>query len=303
MTDPMNDITTAEREARAHAAWLNAHGYEASVWTFCTALDNYGPESRRTSYARGYAVRYAGRLVRDDGSRADFPTAGITVYCQDDELPLGRLLAAGRALVTFGAGDSREYGPYEPYFVASWNPRKTGRQLDQDINPGILPSVILHKLTPLAGSDGPKRFYDLRLSPASDLATGTRVRVIAAEPAPGGDTGGYDPLFIGQQGVIRHPHYTHPMVQLDPVYDPVADTTRPYGQLRQFSRASLEPVTDEQRYRELAGKFPNVTEDEESELDRLRNVLDGPWPPEGTCILTGEPGEDPDDCTTHWHEH
>ena len=236
MTDPMNDITTAEREARADAAWLSAHGYEASVWTFSTALDNYGPSSSRTSYARGYAVQYAGRLVRDDGSRAEFPSAGITVYCQDSELPLTRLLKDSRALVTFGTGDGRTYGPYTPYYVAGWNPRET--DLQRRDQPGILPHAHLHKLTPLIGGDGPKRFFDLRLTQAGDLATGTRVRVIASEGPHTGD-------FTGQEGVIKHPHHDSPMVELDPVYDPVADTTRPYGQLRQFSRASLEPVTDQ----------------------------------------------------------
>jgi hypothetical protein len=240
MTDPMNDITTAEAEARADAAWLNAHGYEASVHVFSTALDNYGPESPRTSYAAGYAVQYAGRLVRDDGSRAEHPTAGITVYCQDSQLPLARLLAAGRMLVTYGTGDGRTYGPYAAYYVAGWNPRETDVQRDPVINPGILPHVHMHAMSPLMGGDGPKRFYDMRLDPAGDLATGTRVRVVADGPAPDGSP---DHLFAGHEGVIRHPHHTTPMVELDPVYDPIADTTRSYGQYRQFRRASLETVT------------------------------------------------------------
>jgi hypothetical protein len=234
-----NDIAVAEREARAAAAWLAAHGYETSVWIFSTALTCYGPESSRTTYAAGYAVRYAGQLVRDDGSRAEHPTAGITVFCQDAQLPLAKLLAAGRALVTFGDGavNGRDYGPYTPYYVAAWNPRKTDKQRDQSVNPGILPSVILHELTAMIGGDGPKRFYDLRMDPAGDLATGTRVRVIASEGPHAGD-------FTGQHGVIRHPHRTTPLVELDPVYDPVADTTRPYGQLRQFSRAVLVAEDD-----------------------------------------------------------
>lgn len=246
MNDPVNDIITAEREARADAAWLNAHGYQASVWVFSTALDNYGPESSRTAYAGGFAVKYDGQLVRDDGSMAEYPTAGITIYCQDSQLPLDKLLKDGRALMAFGdgSGRGREYGPYEIYYVAAWNPRLTDKQRDQEINPGILPHVHMHKMTPAFYTEGPKRFYDMRLDPAGDLATGTRVRVVATEPEQDASADDYDYLFNGQAGVIKHQHHSTPMVELDPVYDPVADTTRPYGQLRKFSRASLEPVPD-----------------------------------------------------------
>lgn len=242
-----NDVTVAEHEARAYAAWLAAHGYEASVWLYRCALNCYGPGSPRTAYAAGYAVRYAGTLVRDDGTQAEHPTAGLTVFCQDGQLPLARLLLNDRALVTFSAGahDGRDYEPYVPCYVAAWNPRETDLQRDQSVNPGVLPSAILHELTPLAGGDGPKRFYDLRLKPAGDLATGTRVRVTASEGPYAGD-------FTGQHGVIRRPHHATPLVELDPVYDPIADTTRKWGQLRQFSRAVLaaeddagaEPYTD-----------------------------------------------------------
>lgn len=245
MTDPMNDLATAEREARADAAWLSAHGYETSVWVFSTALDNYGPESSRTSYAAGYAVRYAGQLVRDDGTTAEYPTAGLTVYCQDSQLPLDKVLASSRMLVTFGDGWPHEYGPYEPYYVAAWNPRETDLQKDPEVNPGILPHVHMHAMTPFAvAGDGPKRFYDMRLQPAGDLPTGARVRVVATEPDPGQHRTEQDHLFAGKQGVVKHPHHTTPMVELDPEYDPIADTARPHGQLRQFSRDSLEPVTE-----------------------------------------------------------
>lgn len=235
-------LVTAEHEARADAAWLNAHGYEASVWVFSTALNCYGPESSRTAYAAGFAVRYAGQLVRDDGSQAEYPTAGVTIYCQDSQLPLTKLLASSRALMAFGDGGGREYGPYEIYYVAAWNPRETDVQRDQEINPGILPHVHMHQMTPAFYTEGPKRFYDMRLNPAGDLPTGTRVRVIAAEPEDPADGSDRDYLFAGQEGVIRHQNHAAPMVELDPQYDPVADTTRPCGQLRQFSRASLEPI-------------------------------------------------------------
>jgi hypothetical protein len=232
-----NDITVAEREARADAAWLAAHGYETSVHVYSTALTCYGPESSRTTYAAGYAVRYAGQLVRDDGSRAEYPTEGITVYCQDGQLPLGRLLAHGRALVSFGTG-GWDYGSFEPYYVAAWNPRESEVQRDQAVNPGVLKHVHMHRLTPLIGGDGPLRFYDLRLMPAGDLATGTRVRVIAHGDPRTGD-------FRGQAGVIRHPHHATPMVELDPQPDPLAGgITRKWGQLRQFRRDELALESD-----------------------------------------------------------
>jgi hypothetical protein len=203
--DTVNQLETAEREARAYAAWLAAHGYhEASLWWFRTTLDNYGPGDRRTETAVGYAVRYAGTLVRNDGSTAEHPTAGITVFCQDSQLPLSKL-AGARALVTFstaGAGGRREYGSYTPYYVASYNPRKSDVQRDQQVNPGALPLVILHELTPAIGGGGPMRFYDLRLDPAGDLSAGDRVRVL------GGN-------FAGLRGTVVRPDFLMPMVDFD----------------------------------------------------------------------------------------
>jgi hypothetical protein len=224
----MDDTETAEAEARAYAAWLAAHGYdEASVWTFGCALDNYGPPRYRR-YASGYAVRYTGTLVRDDGSRAEHPTAGIVVFCQDTQLAAGNLIQADRALVTFGTGDGQEGTIYTPCYVASYNERDTALRRDQSVNPGTLPYVILHELTPMIGMGGPKRFYELRLTPAGDLATGTRVRVVSGDHA-------------GQRGVVRHPHPVLPLVELDPAYDPEAQVTREWGQLRQIGREHLEP--------------------------------------------------------------
>jgi hypothetical protein len=198
-------ILTAEREARSYAAWLAAHGYhEASVFWFRTTLNNYGPESLRTVYAQGYAVRYAGTLVRDDGSTAEYPTAGITVFCQDSQLPVAKLSQA-RALVTFSTdvGGRREYGAYTPYYVASYNDRATDLRRDQSVNPGTLPHVILHELTPLDGQpDGPARFYELRMDPAGDLATGTRVRAVSGP-------------FKGLAGTIVRPDFRRPAVDFD----------------------------------------------------------------------------------------
>jgi hypothetical protein len=230
--DTVNQLETAEREARVYASWLAAHGYhEASLWMFSTTLNNYGPGDRRTETAVGYAVRYAGTFIRDDGSRAEYPTAGITVFCQDSQLPLTRLIKDGRALVTSGTGDRDEYGPYTPYYVSHYNPRVTGVQQDQSVNPGTVPTAGLRELTPLIGGDGPLRFFDLRLVPAGDLATGTRVRTVSGD-------------YAGQTGTVKHPHARMPLVELEPAYDPVADTTRPWGLTRQIPRTDLEPAPD-----------------------------------------------------------
>jgi hypothetical protein len=134
--------------------WLNDHGYTATAWRYATALNNYGPTSRRTEYAGGYAVRYAGQLVRDDGSRAEYPTAGVYLLCSDDHLPMGRVIDAGRALITF------DNETYAPYYVAGWNARDT--KLRREIA-GRCQNVVLRTLTPTVGGDGPKRFFDLRM--------------------------------------------------------------------------------------------------------------------------------------------
>lgn len=160
---PVTGLETAESEARTYAEWLAGHGYAVTVHRYSTALDNYGPESSRTRYAAGYTVDYAGQLIRDDGSMAEYPTAGITVFCQDDQLPLDKIVSAGRALVTFG-----DNGVYTAYYVAGWNDRKSDKARDASLHGGTsaVPYVLLHVLTPLIGGDGPKRFYDLRLSAA-----------------------------------------------------------------------------------------------------------------------------------------
>lgn len=137
--------------------WLNSHGYTATAWQYCTALNNYGPASRRTIYPNGYAVRYAGQLVRDDGSRAEYPTAGVYLLCSDDHLSMGRVIDAGRALLTF------DNETYTPYYVAGWNPRDTDLQRDPSLNLGRCQNVMLHALTPFIVCDGPKRFFDLRM--------------------------------------------------------------------------------------------------------------------------------------------
>lgn len=145
-------------EAHAHAAYLNSHGYTATVWRYETALDNYGPADRRTRYVSGYAVKYDGQLIRDDGSRAEYPSKGLTVFCEDSELPLAQLVKYGRALVAYGNG-------YVPMYVASYNPRESDRQRDQSVNPGIFQTVNLHELTRFdVAPDGPRRYFDLHLT-------------------------------------------------------------------------------------------------------------------------------------------
>lgn len=153
-------LELARQESRAYADWLSAHGYWTSeVYRFTVALNDYGPCNRRTEYATGYAVRYEGQLIRDDGSMAEYATAGVTVFCEDSQLPLAKLVKSGRALLTFG-----DVGPYAPYYVAAYNPRETDVQRDQSVNMGTMQTVILHKLSPMWGGDGPKRFYDIRLT-------------------------------------------------------------------------------------------------------------------------------------------
>lgn len=53
-----------------------------------------------------------------------------------------------------------------------------------------------------------------------------------------------------------------------------------------------------------ASEVPGANRRRKADREREAAGLaaDGPWPPEGTCILTSAPGEDPDDCTTHRHE-
>jgi hypothetical protein len=145
-------------ETAGFAAWLSLHGYDVTLWRYSTALNNYGAGHSRTEHAAGFAVSYAGQLVRDDGSRAPY-LAGIRVYCDDSQLPPGRLVKAGRALVT---SDDKSY---TPYYVAGYNLRDTELRRDRTVSPGTLPWVTLHELTPLTGGDGPTRFYDLRLTP------------------------------------------------------------------------------------------------------------------------------------------
>jgi hypothetical protein len=98
-------------KALQYAGEARAHGYSADVLTWHTALDNYEPVPR--AYASGYAVKYAGTLIRDDGSRAEFPTAGIIMSLTDSGLSLDRLL---NAIALFDYGDS-----VQPYYVAGWN--------------------------------------------------------------------------------------------------------------------------------------------------------------------------------------
>jgi hypothetical protein len=174
-------MATAAQEAKAAAIWMSAHGYETGLWHFHTALNCYGPTSSRTEYAAGYAVTYKGTLIRDNGTRAEYPSKGIQVWCQPGQLPLGKLIQAGRALVTFGNGGGRDYGPYAAYYVAGWNPRESDVQRDPEINPGILPTVNLHELTPMIGGDGPLRFYDMRLNPAGAWLPGDRVVIISGQ--------------------------------------------------------------------------------------------------------------------------
>lgn len=144
-------------EALAYARYLNTHGYTATVWRYQTALDNYGAASRRTRYAAGYAVKYDGQLIRNDGSRAEYPSKGLQVFCEEPAFFAG-LVSSGRALVAGPAG-------YVPMYVASYNPRETEAQRNPEVNPGTCQTVNLHDLGPSdVAPEGPHRFFDLILT-------------------------------------------------------------------------------------------------------------------------------------------
>ena len=100
-------------------------------------MDNYEPFARQ--YAHGAAVRYAGTLVRADGSRAEYPAAGITMFCHDDQLPLGNLITGPHAVALFDYGSS-----VEPYYLAGYNPYETDKQRDPELHWGSGAYVLWH---------------------------------------------------------------------------------------------------------------------------------------------------------------
>ena len=161
-----SEAATAGVEAIKRTQWLNAHGYSGTtVWHYSVRMTNYWPGSKRDWTASGYAVEYAGLLIRDDGSQAEYPSAGVELFCHEDGgMPLDKLIESGRALITFGANSL----PI-PYYLASYNPRESDGQRDQSINPGVTRTANMHKLTSLPCGDGPLRYYDVRLSPADDV--------------------------------------------------------------------------------------------------------------------------------------
>ena len=146
-------LESAHEDALAYCAYLNAHGYDADTWFYRTVLADADP-------ACGYAVEYAGSLVRPDGSRAAF-TSGITILCEDGRLSWRTLTGAGRALITLGTSGGHAL---MPYYVAGWNPRDTPLRRDQSVNPGTLPQVVMHKMSAHVFGDGPAVFYDLRMT-------------------------------------------------------------------------------------------------------------------------------------------
>jgi hypothetical protein len=120
----MSDQDIMHNEALQYAASLRRLNYSADILCWNTALDNYEPSR---DYAHGYAVRYEGTLHdRDTGRTAEYPTAGITMFCDDLQLPLGNLISAGpHAVALFDYGNA-----VHPYYVAGWNPRETDKQRD-----------------------------------------------------------------------------------------------------------------------------------------------------------------------------
>ena len=163
-------------QAYEYAAQARRHGYSAEVLRWSVALDNYEPVPRASAY--GYAVRYAGTLQDPEtGFRAEHPTQGITMFCHDDQLPLGNLISAGpHAVALFDYGSS-----VEPYFVAGWNPYETDKQRDPELHWAGGQTVLWHPFPtaqpgemtkgnpsyPLDYGDwalGPRRAYHFKVS-------------------------------------------------------------------------------------------------------------------------------------------
>lgn len=149
MTDP---LAAARDDALSYAASLRSLGYDADVWHYTTTLDGSA-----WTYAYGFAVEYG-----PGGPGHERLPYGLTVLCEDGQLPLDSLVTAGRALISFeGTVASARL---EPWYVAGHNPRETDRQRDQLVNPGTMQAATMRRLGPDAIGDGPHRFYSLRLT-------------------------------------------------------------------------------------------------------------------------------------------
>jgi hypothetical protein len=161
----MANDSTPKMDAVTYAEELSARGYDhVYMWHFSTQTNGYPTTDIRAEYARGYAVNYSGRIRFADGTRAPH-TEGVVIICDNDNMPLEKLIKAGRALIIM-AGEIR------PYYLASYNPRETDKQRDPSINPGTYQQANMKEITADTwgdSPDGPHTFYDFALTPAGDV--------------------------------------------------------------------------------------------------------------------------------------
>lgn len=155
-----------------YARQASEHGYEAQVIHWAAAMDNYEPARDITS---GHAVRYSGTLVRPDGSRAEYPTAGIYMPCDDaNAIALGNAI---RAIALFDDG-----GTVAPYYCAGHNPYVTDLQRRGDYHFGATGPYVLWHPFPLSEGIradghavdmsgwmlGPRKAYHFKVTPLEE---------------------------------------------------------------------------------------------------------------------------------------
>lgn len=153
----------------AHEA--SSHGYDVQVIQWTCAMDNYEPFPRLI--LTGYAVRYSGTLTRSDGSRAEHPTAGIYMPCDDaNGIPLGNAI---KSIALFDDGTS-----VAPYYCKGWNPYETDLQRTGEYHFGATGPYVLWDVFPLSQGIrpdngrpvdmsnwmlGPRRAYHFKVTP------------------------------------------------------------------------------------------------------------------------------------------
>jgi len=153
-----------------YAEQASLHNYDVQVIHWRTALDNHEPTRE---YAGGHAVMYSGTLVRGDGSRAEYPTAGIYMPCDDaSALPLGN---AVKAIALFDDGQA-----VVPHYCAGWNPYDTDQRRDGEFRFGATGPYVLWHAFPLSRGArpdngrpvdmsswmlGPRRAYHFKVTP------------------------------------------------------------------------------------------------------------------------------------------
>jgi hypothetical protein len=112
----MSELDVMRQRAAEYAAELQRLSYDVQVLQWETALDNYEPVAR--SHAHGFAVEYSGTLHDPDtGRTAEYATAGITMFCDDMQLPLGNVINNGPHAIAL-MDDGLEV---HPYYCAAWH--------------------------------------------------------------------------------------------------------------------------------------------------------------------------------------